>query len=1281
MDTPQRDLAYRQLLLGSLSQHLFSKGFSRKVPPFRPGKDLLSVVHFGVVRGGSSGEAYRLLSKFNLRDNYIHPLWIRQRFISRSQFSSRIVPTVKYQYSAVSWSLDMATWATRAHSDKDFAERTFIVLATDGRMNGPNARAENMDIARNAGPANYDRVRAVREEASRHVLFTNRDGLDEAAWSDTNPVPGEFRSAMHLEAYEVISKDIGDWESKKVRQEPFTGAQASWTNETAASPTLKIELGLSPEYVKWAGQLGQPSWCSIVYDAPKVHHEKPVTWPHSSQGSRVETELVMPGLLRTALDGHYAFQVGIRQRQAWLGTRRATYTWKRPLVLPVAPSTTWSSRFHVVALAIWRSLPLTLPLFLLGLWARQWWRFGQHLELEVPGVFAAIGMGRRDTVPSFHSLPPRPDDHACSLTLPPYALQWLLYPFSRLRLKCEPEGSLYVEGTHPESACHEITISLPYKARSVMLLWANAPPVPTLLSLEAARGARTNLFRIHFPAARTRIRSSSHAVSYQIESLMEHTPATSGDINQAIAILPALPAGQPAPVAAPRPDIFVALDLGSESMAACFRHTGVGGARATMIDLQRMASQLLGAGNNAEFANIKPRLRTRIGVRDQRQPQTIDPQHATLDLSEPEQESQCMFQYFFSESATATEARKLLPNPKIPFQMGARDIFPQVEATGSVGASGRQYVDMDAATVICHLISQVVGNFVLRDPELLKLGDFNLSRVHLTVTVPNVYSVTHKKTIEEHLKLTAGVAQVLVIYESDAVAYLPASSYRTIPTRTKAFFDKMSNDLIAASKLRDKSLVKHRLLVIDVGRGTTDLSVMELKDSHNAMEPRRQINLGRTGRSEGGNFLSFQFARYYESAVRRVFADYGPALVERNVPPFSLLKLAPVENYPSSEHAKALRKLESLIDAVKASLDERMKMRLDIAEQSALAEAVAGAYMESIVKDASGPDKPADPGEDASDEEKQEFQDVMAVWSKQEQNRTAFGSHLVQALVLEAESLYVNSLRSKLRDISELASGMVFRIKNGRSVLADDEPSDHESLLDSPAELRAEIDSYVLRNSTELIRELREMAHQTATSDDLAYRLRRGDSGWGSHCYVLVAGQAAQFKPLRNQINASFPKGTFIHFLDGPIAKEACCLGALEHAIVANELANPDYLFGVYGFRTNVMGRGSVDPEFKVIDPNELNEGKELTLGWSSNSLRTLLYTPRANSVALSPSLDDGMTAHLGEFQGMFACKVQYDKAQHNLLIEGERVPLASFGQVESNIWAKVWPDILPPKA
>ena len=223
----------------------------------------------------------------------------------------------------------------------------------------------------------------------------------------------------------------------------------------------------------------------------------------------------------------------------------------------------------------------------------------------------------------------------------------------------------------------------------------------------------------------------------------------------------------------------VSFDLGSESSSAYVCNRGT----FKQINLQSRAEELFPSPllyKSHENNRISKRIRTRFRLKDGKKVESDlvegrdltkwPPDHARLSFFENGEVSRKAYEEsvfgFFLRSGESYLTFKLAPNPKVPFQMGADEVIPMLED------SEENMYTVEPRDLIIHLCAQMINNLVFSAPELgLKYVDREL--IHLTLTVPNVYSITHsemlRKYIGEYLDLSGGAIDL--ISESDAVAY------------------------------------------------------------------------------------------------------------------------------------------------------------------------------------------------------------------------------------------------------------------------------------------------------------------------------------------------------------------------------------------------------------------------------------------------------------------------------------------------------------------------------
>lgn len=738
-------------------------------------------------------------------------------------------------------------------------------------------------------------------------------------------------------------------------------------------------------------------------------------------------------------------------------------------------------------------------------------------------------------------------------------------------------------------------------------------------------------------------------------------------------------------------DYYVALDLGSESMAACYRSMNDdNGPR--MIRLQHYAPQL--ASNPRlllEGRELSPRLRTRIALKERRQPITILDSHASLRWVTPAgivdlpryQES--LFQYFMTDQEFWGGDLLLMPNPKLLFHGGIKLQRMKVRDEG-----GRDYVDLEPAKLLNHVMVQIINNFILRSPNLRAIDP---KEIHLMITIPNVYSIAHKKTIEDHLKTTLrDMGKIELIYESDATAF-----YLMHPSGETPELKQFTTAISTQQEHGD-----YHLLTIDVGRGTTDLSFIKFSQEK---APIKYEVLARTGRSDGGNRLSYILAGFYECQLQKVFELAGNRYLGNgnDTPPFLFTRLLPDIETVLPVQRQALEALEELIHEVKYNLDLNYRLAGQFDGYQQLIKKVVDRVMQGLYTNWENID--------------------TNTLTDEESNLIRFSHLLIEALSLpmnrplpreDAISVNPGPLVSQLITfLKNFISKIEAYVKkfgntggrvppqeendvvevNGESDIAEQTSMQQAQLdfdqlkervrpsSDDLKELRTSIEKYIEDNTVNLLKDLEAMTAYK-TNHDIRIVL--------DTTFVLVSGQASQFKPMRATIEQMIGKLNItadrVHFLTGEVAKNACCLGALNHAMIDVEPIDPHYLHGTYAFRSAIRLLPSWDP----IEPRDLNGGADVTIEITRGAEKHFVYVPQHLLVKdPPPEVAEGSVARLQSVaKDIDTATVRYDKTNGRLQLTLPGKPpatirCATFNDVggTSAVWSKMWPDHLPTDA
>ncbi len=871
---PAKATVFRKALDVDVAQRLYRGGFSEHVPAFRPKQDQLSLFHFGVIPSGQRGPVRELLKHYDLSRQYLHPLLHRSRNVHLAALRHLLPPTEAYQWSIVAWSQELPIWMSSPQTATTPTQRTFLVWISDGKYNESDPRGE-IDFTRRSTQGSttsrYETVsQLVQLVRQQHVKTDGNGSAGRAAWTRNVPA-GRTNDAIYVEVYEVVPTRWLRWENDPSRLSPFQGVHARWTQQLTDRPRLVVTADLEPGFVRWAEAGGVTKVELRATCGPAVGSAiGPLRTP-------LQLNLDLPGgVPGETRAGSLSANLRGRQTDAVLGAREVGYT-------------TAEQSFSLPPL-----VPLQLAVYCIGaafalataLVSASWaWRNRYakgHLGVTLPGIGGTVVLGRKGELRLSSSLPRYAGQPLLTVHLPPLWFQNLFYRGARLSVRARCGRVAWGD---PAEGLTELV--LPHPHHSVTARWTEALGPRDAVWLNVDQGP-------------------SHATA-RLELAVPVTVPEELQMNEI--------------------EYFVGLDLGSETIAAYCEWVGKGSGPRQMIELQAHAKKLMLDSTLDPLCLLDTtrsgpprrscRLRTRFELRQYVQPKCLPDSHARLDLFTPsDAHQQCLFIYFAADGHSFIGVEMLLPNPKLMFQAGSTDVFPKVRAKTPSGNSGTdEYVELEPLQVIQHLTTQVVRNFVLQSPEL-QGGD--PCKVHLTVTVPNVYSPVHLEPLKRFLEQHTGVREVDTVYEADAIAHYVMRPFA-------------GGDNVEFHTALSAKPIK-RIVTIDVGRGTTDLSHIEFHPSDIKGGYQEAEILARTGKTDGGNALSYIFAEYYDAQLRRAFRMYG-AMIAAEKPPFGFCNLRSGDKSVNQIQALALNDLEKLIDAVKPTITERYEVQLPEDEQ------------------------------------------------------------------------------------------------------------------------------------------------------------------------------------------------------------------------------------------------------------------------------------------------------------------------------------------------------------
>jgi hypothetical protein len=907
----------------------------------------------------------------------------------------------------------------------------------------------------------------------------------------------------------------------------------------------------------------------------------------------------------------------------WLGTARVETAYTRTVTFPVPALRRFLSGL------LWTFAGVVAAAFLAALaWLAREWRTGRHFRVRIPGHGSWMplpALAAQSKIRDRSTLAALPQTEAFRIGLPAPLFRWLFYRNVTLSLTGEG-GKLRWKGFEG----NEVPISA--FGKEAIATWDEVATYGVAAAVEIRRRDGVTRAEVEYPRLQVARLETHRTMKYH-----------------------------------------VALDLGSDSMAAYFASDR----ESRMVPLQEYAP-LTVTNRRPDFlrtpdANgemkVSSRLRSRIVLSSNQSDPNLSESHATLDFwdvshAEPMLQDgyrQSIFD-FWQPELTPPLMNTTLPNPKVMFQYGVEDAFPAARTLSG------EAMHLTPETVAGHLTVQVLRNLVLRASPLKRI---NPKDIEVILTVPNVYSVEHADNLRETVERLAGVGRVTTISESDALAYYYLAERR--PTVR-----------VLSGGNEEESGAVTQILTIDVGRGTTDLSLMQTQRVEG--EERVWVR-ARTGRSSGGGELTYLFVQFYEREIRRVFREHGELLAyrsealsrEQTEPPMSFLWLknrALADADPM--YGKAFYAMAELVEEVKRAFGEHYLMKTPPAAQAHI-QTIVDALMRFT---------------------EYAFIDVPGWKDEKVAEIEQFRAHLYDALNVNAQlgagrnnSLALSGGRSIKGEMNGWWQRTVAGIRGSRRVAVAEPPT----VKALPETDRSNLDwlarhmrDYVRKNVHHLLVELgtmvanqedkAEFAQAESLDEKVEIALRALVEPGRTH--VVVGGQASQFGPLKRAIYGLFKpmqgeELAALTMLVGQDAKDACCQGAVIYATSGHQPQNRDALHGSYGFVDVARTEGAgVYP----VDTRKLNDEGEDRVRTPSDVARYLVFTPGTFGGA-DEEIDEAMLSRLGRFRGREYC-VTYGRDEgegiRKLRVDGEEVRLSTFGDLKDNIWKKVWPDQLP---
>lgn len=492
VESNAKSRAYHRLLHEELPSLLYENGFD-KIPKIEPTKDELTLLNFGIVTDQySAGEAYRVLDKFRFQSQFIHSVFLRRTDVSRELLQDELTPRQFFRMTVLSWSRELAFLALRDSASASVAQRTFLILLTDGRLNAGSAKSEIL-IASQRG--NKEDIRAVtsfiREFQDNYVyLALGSDNPDNAAFSAKYDAGSGRRSAeceedcFYLSVYEVVPAKWAQWQEKANGIVPFGSLDVSYEQESSVRPHAVIDPKLSQSFQNW------------LKEAPNREQEDS-RWRVEGQSESAtlnsgssQLDLVLANPLKC---GQQTFPLvadgSVRQSDPFLGVRAIHFAFPESMVGPEPESCRTANLLKTAG----EFGALGIIVVLLGLYGynRLW---GNHIKVILPGILQSLPLHRRGTRTVNLLVLPQTHTPALEVQLPDPWLQQLFYPHAELEIA--GNAALAVPWSHNQTTI----CNLPHRDHSQTLnaVWRQLPAEPASLALQLKNGRATGTLNVRF---------------------------------------------------------------------------------------------------------------------------------------------------------------------------------------------------------------------------------------------------------------------------------------------------------------------------------------------------------------------------------------------------------------------------------------------------------------------------------------------------------------------------------------------------------------------------------------------------------------------------------------------------------------------------------------------------------------------------------------------------------------------------------------------------------------
>ena len=159
-----------------LTHLLYSPNKGEKAAWYRPNRDLVSIVHYGIDTESRADQAYIRLKNARLDEDYARVVIRANPNLTRDRFQRAIHPTSHTNLNVLAWALPVGMEAARVPSKKPVQE-TYVILLNDMQMNDGSVVLEANTLGMHLSPGVREELGRKNKLFSNSVRLTDRNGL------------------------------------------------------------------------------------------------------------------------------------------------------------------------------------------------------------------------------------------------------------------------------------------------------------------------------------------------------------------------------------------------------------------------------------------------------------------------------------------------------------------------------------------------------------------------------------------------------------------------------------------------------------------------------------------------------------------------------------------------------------------------------------------------------------------------------------------------------------------------------------------------------------------------------------------------------------------------------------------------------------------------------------------------------------------------------------------------------------------------------------------------